>query len=251
MLQSIKLNIGKILTSRVVYRTIVKPTIKNGCVRTSKGYVNVDDQSIYIQSLLFWRIYENSERRLIERYLRKDCPVIELGASIGMTTLTICKVVEGNIPVISVEANPTLIPSLLKTKNINKLDNLEIVNAAIDYGPDKEVSFIIDDNNLGSQKGVTDKSVSIPGIRLSDILRRGNIGRYALVSDIEGAELEMVLCENDPAVFGNCTQIIMEIHDTTYNGKQYTKKDIVASIIERFSMQIIFNDNDTWVFEKK
>src|ERR1700754_3594028 len=144
MPQSLKFRIGQVLTSGPVYKMLVKPSLKNDCVRTSKGLIDVRNQSRYIQSLLFWRIYENSERRLIEEHLERDCPVIELGASIGMTTLTICRSVDPSVPVITVEANPILIPNLQATRTANQLNHLEIINAAVDYGPAGEVSFIID-----------------------------------------------------------------------------------------------------------
>jgi FkbM family methyltransferase len=246
----IKLFIGKILTSALFYHIFVKHGLKNSCLKTSKGFISVEKQDRYIKSLLFWGLYENSERKTISKYIKKDLAVIELGASIGMTTITICNMVNKNVPVISVEANPLLIPNLEKTKDINRIANLVLIHGAIDYSNESEIPFIIDNRNLGSRKGDDGSLMMVPALKLSEILTRHKIGPYVLVSDIEGAEAELILSEYESFIFENCRQIIIELHDTSCNGEQYTKLDLVKLITDRFAMNMVSNKGQTWVFEK-
>jgi len=250
MFQSIKLRIGKILTSDFSYNLFVRPSLRNGCVKTSAGLINVDRQSRYISALLFWRVYENAERKLIRRYMRKDLPVVELGASIGMTTLTICKTVNPGVPVVCVEANPNLLANLNGTKAANRLDNLRIVQAAIEYVNPGQVSFAIDSNNLGSHKGDTANSVTVDAIRLGDIVQTNNFDRYTLVSDIEGAELEIGLYEKQE-ILDRCDQVIIEVHDTTHNGRLYHTQEVIRLLEEKFSMQTVFSRQNTVVLERQ
>lgn len=250
MLQSIKLRIGRVLTSDLSYNLFVRPNLRNGCVRTSAGLINVDRQSRYISALLFWRIYENAERKLIRRYMRKDLPVVELGASIGMTTLTICKTVNPGIPVVCVEANPNLLANLLGTKAANRLDNLQIVQAAIEYVNQGKVSFAIDSNNLGSHKGDTAGSITVDAVKLGEIVETNKFDRYTLISDIEGAELEIALYERQE-ILDKCDQVIIEVHDTAHNGRSYHTLEVIHLLEKKFAMQTVFSKHNTVVLERQ
>ena len=249
LIQYVKIKIGNFLVSDFIYKWIVQRTMKKSYYFLPIGKLNIENQSTYIQSLIYWNIYEKSEIKTISKYLDRHCPVIELGASIGMTTLTICSLVDKNVPVISVEANPLLINNLNNTKHINNLSNLDIVHAAIDYEGGGSIQFSIDANNLGSKKGSSSSSVIIKTVKLRELILNKNIKRFSLISDIEGAEVELFLLE-DVETFSGCELIIIELHDITYKDVCYTKNDIAEVIIKRFSMRILKTDGKTWVFGK-
>lgn len=82
---------------------------------------------------------------MIARYLPQDVAVVELGASIGGITNVIRRKLNDDIPLISVEANPHLIPlikrSLIESKQLGKV---EIIHAAIYYGEGSTATFEID-----------------------------------------------------------------------------------------------------------
>jgi len=247
LIKYIKVRLGDILVSDFVYKYIVQRAMTKSYYTSPHGKLNIENQSAYIQSLIYWNIYERSEIKAINKYLCPHCPVIELGASIGMTTLAICNLVK-NVPVISVEANPLLINNLLKSKHLNNFINLDIVHAAIDYGGGG-VQFSIDTNNLGSKKESTSTSFLVKTIKLRDIILRGHIDRFTLISDIEGAEVDLLLSE-DVEAFVGCELIIIELHDIIYRDVHYAKKHIAEIIVKRLSMRIYETDGRIWVFGK-
>ena len=250
MLTFIKRQIGNVLTSGTVYQWLVKPEINNGFLKISLGYLCVKDQSPYLQSLIYWKIYERSEVKLIRSFLKNNIPVVEFGASLGMTSFTICSTVNKNIPVISVEANPKLFYNLNETKNKNNLSNLSLICAAVDYSGASIIDFILDESNLGSHKGISRNSVSVPTIKLSDIIIKNKLKEFCLVCDIEGAELEMFINETNTEVISGCRQIIIELHPASYNGRHYARAEINDIILEKFKMRTVLTDGKTWVYEK-
>jgi FkbM family methyltransferase len=247
---SINKRIGDVLTSSALHTLLVKHAVKDGFIKTSTGYISVEQQASYLQSLIYWNLYERSEVKLIAKFLGRQLPVIEFGASLGKTTSTICTTVGNSIPVISVEANPKLMANLQRTKAKNNFTNLTLKSAAIDYSGAKEIQFTLDESNLGSRKGSSGTSVSVPTICLHDVMSAGNFERYSLVCDIEGAELEMFLLEKNQQVINGCQQIIIELHPASHEGRFYTPADINKIIIENFSMKLIHNDGKTWVYSK-
>lgn len=250
MISFFKKIIGTLITSKFVYNTIVRKSIKNGFLKKPFGYIYIEGQSPYLQSLIFWGVYEKAEIALIQRFLKKDLPVIELGASLGMTTIVICSSINKNCRVISVEANPRLNKSLNVTKQKNSFDNLSIVSAAIDYSDNDFIGFYQDDRNLGSHKSNGIQSIKVPTVKLSEIKKKYSLFDFCLVSDIEGAELEMFWLENDVETIEGCKQIIIELHNAIYNGVNFLPSDISILIKEKFRMNIKYNFQNTWVFER-
>jgi FkbM family methyltransferase len=250
MLTNLKRQVGDLLTSKVVHKSIVQPAITDGFLKSNNKFICVRDQAPYLQSLIFWNLYERSEVRLIRKFLKRDIPVVELGASLGMTSLAICSTVGESVSVVSVEANPKLFNNLYETRKRNALNNLTLLSAAVDYSGESNTSFILDDSNLGSHKGVSENSVLVPTIRLCDLILKNQIRQFSLVCDIEGAELDMFMNETHPRVVDGCLQIIIELHPVTYNGKHYTRSEVSGIIEENFHMKTVYSDGKTWVFEK-
>ena len=63
--------IQEILTNKLVHRLIVKPFIKNNILKTKYGWIDLTGQHSFIQSLIFWNVYERKEIRAIKKYLDK------------------------------------------------------------------------------------------------------------------------------------------------------------------------------------
>lgn len=251
MMTYLKRRIGDMLTSRLLHKLVVKPAINNGFLLTDTGSICVRDQSPYLQSLIYWKLYERSEVKLIKRFLKQNVPVIEFGASLGMTSASICTTLNKTVRVISVEANPKLFYNLTETKNRNGFDNLQLICAAVDYSGEPSISFMLDESNLGSHKGISENSVQVPAVELNRIVRENQLKHFALVCDIEGAELELFINETNTQVIEACTQIIIELHPAEYNGKKYVRSEINDIILEKFKMRTIYTDGKTWVYEKK
>ena len=117
-MKSFNFFIGKFLTSKIIYNTLIKPFFKKNIFASQTFKIDLNNQPDFIKSSIFWGIYERSEISLIKRFINIDLPVIELGASIGGISLAILRSVNSQ-KVISVEANPRLIPNLLNTNKLN------------------------------------------------------------------------------------------------------------------------------------
>lgn len=246
-MKNIKQLFQYLITRKFVYYLFVKWNINNEFIKKKYGYINVSKQSIFLKSLIFFGVYERKERIIIQKYLKTGFDIIELGSSLGVITLLLCK--KSKKKVITVEANPCLNRNLNLTKFKNQLNNLYIYSQAISY-QQGFVKFEIDYNNLGSKISETNGTF-IQTIRIEDIVYQNNIKEFILISDIEGAEIEFILNLQDANIINNCVQIIIELHESKYNGILYSKDNMVKMIKSKFNMILIINSHDVWVFERQ
>lgn len=228
--------------------------------RISRFGVTIDTPGIHkvIQATLFWGYYERSERRAIARHMRSDLPVIELGSGIGFVSVLIAKRLRSKQQV-AVDGNPKAIPILANTLRINGCDNVKVILGAIAYSGSESVAMEKADvyvfSRLASMatpnrdgKKVVDVN-DIPAITLSQILDSEGIGDFVLVSDIEGAELELI--ESEASAAGRlCQQAIMELHYIERGGVQWGPEQIAERICELWGMRVVGTEGHVWVFER-
>lgn len=250
MFNAFKSKIWIFLTSPRIGKLIIKYFTKDGFIKTTAGLVKVGSFPTMPISLIFWGLYEREDIKFINKYLSAVTPVIEFGASLGVTTSHICKKVKSDTPVISIEANPNLYVNLLETKKINRLDNLVIISAAIDYSGTENVGFSVDESTLSSSKNSKNLNVIVPAIKLSDIIKKHCFQEYSLVCDIEGAEIELILMENNLDAIKCCNLIIIELHQTTFEKKTYSIEELLMMLANKFLMKVIDQDERTFVLSK-
>jgi hypothetical protein len=68
-------------------------------------------------------------------------------------------------------------------------------------------------------------------LTLGALLERHNIGEYTIVSDIEGAEIAILL--NETEVLKRCRALIIELESCTYRGEHYSLgriRDIISGL---------------------
>lgn len=205
----------------------------------------------FIKSSIFWGLYERSETKYLKRYLRRDLPVVELGASLGYVTGHLA--MYGTNAVIAIEANPGLIANLNGMVELNDFHQITVQNMCIDYSGRKAVPFQIDTGGLGSKKTASESAgtVFVKTATLSEIKRSHNLARYVLVSDIEGAEIEIFLQETDQSVIDDCMQIFIELHETQFEGKAYSPVDLSQIIKNKWQMKEVLNDGKVWIFDRQ
>lgn len=180
-----------------------------------------DDIDPRVKAYLFWGIYESAEIRFIHQYLGAKLDVIELGSSLGVVS---CHIARKLMPdrarrLICVEANPYLRQLIANQLNHNVPEvKVTIVSAAIDYscapGSDDRIAFGLGATNLDSSvagHSLPDQMVEVETVTLGALIEREKISAYALVSDIEGAELGIFL--HDHEALCGCRQIIIELHE--------------------------------------
>lgn len=212
--------------------------------------VNVTDE---VKAELFWGIYESAEIRFIQRYLRTDLDVVELGSSLGVVASHIAQRIIGR-RLICVEANPSLKETIQANLHANARSvDCRVIEAAIDYeATDVGVtSFVRGRNNLDSKaaRGEHEKSIWVKSTTLSALLREHTIDEYALVTDIEGAELGIFLA--DSAALRNCRQIIAELHDATFQQRSADVEDLINIICRDCGFTLRARRGPVCVFDKE
>jgi FkbM family methyltransferase len=174
---------------------------------------NVDNPLIRREhkSTIYFGIYEEPERRFVRRFLRAESTVIELGGSIGVVSCMINQKLAEPRRHVVVEANPMLVPTLHRNRELNKCE-FRVVNAAIAYGV-TEVAFSSRGHFLmGSLASCDDPDAQrVPACTLQQLL--GDLAEtdMVLVSDIEGAEIALVEHDGD-LIASRFGMIIMETH---------------------------------------
>jgi FkbM family methyltransferase len=250
MLTKTKLIIGSTLCNPVI-SDVISIIFKGRIPRW--GFV-IDTNNDYIPrcnaASIFWGLYERKEIDLIRQFLRTDLDVIELGSSLGVISLHIIKVQNREQKIICLEANPYLIETIKANANLNApWKNVEVLNRAIDYSGQSEVSFNVSQNNLGSQinHSNVDNSTSVKTTTLKKLIHDYHIKDFALVSDIEGAEAGMIL--KDVEALKHCKQMIIELHPINYEGYTYSVDELREKIEAIHGFRLIAKRHGVHVFE--
>lgn len=160
--------------------------------------------------------YEAEEAAMVIKHLGVDRTVIELGGSLGVIARLIRSRLNPGIRHVVVEANPALTETCRANAVIRVGDPTEIVTAAIHYdGPTArfELSGNVHANRVNGVGG--GRMIEVPAITLADVrARAGHPKTYALICDIEGGELPMVM--RDGPALSDALLVIMELHPQFY-----------------------------------
>lgn len=203
---------------------------------------------------IFWGIYETPEIAFVKKYLNPELDVIELGSSIGVLASHVGKKINSSCKLICVEANPILLKTLQKNLELNiTKPNVNIVHAAIDYVYEQNwVEFTISNNSLDS--GIKDiklqkEKIKVATTTLSNIISKYGIDNYTLICDIEGAEYDLFMNENE--VLKNCKQLHLEMQENEIvRGKTIRIKEVVQMLQDKYDLKPIDNYLGAYVFEK-
>ena len=206
----------------------------------------------WVEASIFWGFYEGAEIRFIEKHFKGDTDVLELGASSGIVSSHIIAKMKSGHRLVSVEANKgltTVWTENTRRHNVNGVRS-ELLHAAIYYHGDT-VMFGISSNTTESQLTGTGDNMTatrVPALTLSSIVQRSELKEYSLFSDIEGAEID-VLLEDDEAL-NRCRNIFIELHEANHNGRRYAVDEIV-SIIEDKGFRLIDRYGSVCFFTRK
>src|SRR5262249_15314646 len=231
--------IGKIARERMVFDRFV--------IETSSPLITPRTKA-----LLFWGLYESAELRFLNRYLRTDLDVVELGSSIGVISCAIRTRIHPERKLVCVEADPQLASLTRSNLEANRLSaNTSILANAIDYHDQNEwsMSFCAGADNLtGSVGRMTTGVARTEMTTLASVLHDESIDEFALVSDIEGAEAGIIL--RDPIALRRCVQIIIELHPTTFEGRPVSAYLMRDALISVHGFSLVAAHGPVFVFEK-
>ena len=179
-----------------------------------------------VRARLFWRLYEGAEVRMVRAHMRPTPCIIDLGTSLGVLGAVACRTVPGGARVIGVEANPDLLRVARQNLSCNAPDSpyadVTVAHGAIDYSrpPGASVAFDASGIHVGAALAAAGgtRTFSAPVVRLGSLLAQNGVYTYTLLMDIEGAESGVLL--DEPEALDQCQQMIVEFHDTDYDGQQ-------------------------------
>jgi len=219
--------IGRLMRDRIPLRGCVYDT-SDPCVDAT------------VKAMLFFRGYESAEIRFVQKYLRRDLDVVELGASLGVVSSQIAKRIGSGRRLVSVEANAALLPTLRRNVAQNAPHvSVTIVNAALHYdGP--EVSLSLGPTNLDAHVAAGAHANAIMAVRavtLASLVAEHGIDRYALVSDVEGAEAAIFV--NEGAALERCEQVIVELHEVLYREVSYSVDALLELAREKHGFDVV------------
>ena len=173
-----------------------------------------------VKAMMFWRLYERNEIRLVRRYIRPSDDVIELGSSLGVVASHIVTRLDRNARYLGVEANSRLSrPLCLNLERHARCRSWEIVHAAISYPAKDRVLFEVSRFTANSKLATVTSTdiLEVSGETLSNLLQRYGMETYSLVADIEGAEAGFIY--GGETELAGCIRLIIELHDTVHAGK--------------------------------
>ena len=162
------------------------------------------------------RPYEAPEAMLISRYVPKGANVIELGGCMGVVSALIRQTIGPDAKHVVVEANPDLV-AICKTNATRYASEgaAEVVQSAVDYSGKPSIAFAKGHNaHVGRVAQAGEAGFTVPTTTLSSLAAKLPEGRFALVCDIEGAELALV--ENEAETLRSVNPLILETHPGIY-----------------------------------
>lgn len=201
--------------------------------------------------------YEREEIDAIRRILRKDDVVLDLGASLGVTSCVIANTISNPENLVSVEANPNLIENLKHNMELNN-KNFIIKEGAVSYN-NREVRFNF--NGLSHSGSIYKKthlmgedreskygkyqSVRKTTITPMDLEKEFNKNFTFLSCDVEGEEFDMMY-ELYP-YFKDFNGMIIEFHEDR-GDERHNRGEIHSMYSKEFKITTI---GATSIFEKK
>lgn len=208
------------------------------------------DLRLSIQCQIADGSYERAEAALIDRFVPRDLPVIELGGCLGLISSYLAARLSPDADLIVVEANPTLIECCRHNATADGTrQRTRVVHAAIAYGQET-VQFEVSDNVHINRVGTTGGGgVSVPTTTLGALLKSISAPEgYALICDIEG--FEVALLENDAEALRGCRTAVVELHPQMY-AAMGTDLDAVLALAAGAGLEPVASDDNVYALVRK
>lgn len=184
-----------------------------------------------IKAALLLGGYESGEYRFVQRHLPRDVDVVELGGSLGVISCTTRRAIAPERRMVIVEADPRLANSLRRNLALNGCEtNTTVAEVAISYGGGDTVAFAMGESSVSGRiasEAPDLQTVQVPARTLSGLLDEHGITDFALISDIEGVEWQIL--RHDLDALARARIIIMETHDSREHG---THQQLVATLLD-------------------
>jgi FkbM family methyltransferase len=100
-------------------------------IEYDEGLINVDTHLLSEYKILFFNNYEATVTSLVKHIVKPGDLCLDIGANVGAITLVMAFAAGGKGKVIAVEPHPVMVDRLRANIEINRLDNVSIVAAAL------------------------------------------------------------------------------------------------------------------------
>jgi len=154
--------------------------------------------------------FEAEEAAQIPHIVEPGDTVLDIGAGIGFISTLLARQ-DGVKKVISVEANPDLMPFMESLHQLNDVNNIERLNVVLTNSPARSMTFYQRrDFWMGSlMQGPNpfERSIEVPTENFSALLQAQKVD--LIVCDIEGAETQLFV----EADLSGVDRIYLELHD--------------------------------------
>lgn len=197
----------------------------------------LDDALSY--NLAKGRPYEDEEAQMVRRHLTPGTHVIELGGCLGIVSALIRNRIGPDATHVVVEANPGLIPVLTRNATHgNTAAKTRVMNVALDYSGRDTVSFDLGHNahvgrvgGTGNDRGKGTMRITAPATTLAALAGHLPPGPFALICDVEGAELDLFAHEQAD-VLARISLMVLETHPKFYDGGIARQKQLLDRLAE-------------------
>ena len=162
---------------RPVTRSLVDPPVAKVVTGLTRGGRSVPSQGLRldlshdsiepaIRAAVFWNLHERGDIHLIHQYIVPHVPVVDLGAGLGVTSMHALSMLEPDVELYAVEANPTMVPILRSV--LRHQQRAAVIPGALDYESDSQtVDFYPNSNFLRSAVKPDGETTAVPVPRLT------------------------------------------------------------------------------------
>jgi FkbM family methyltransferase len=193
--------------------------------------------------------YEKPERQAVVEFLDPSLPVVEFGGSIGVVSCLTNRKLEHPESHVVVEANPALVPVLIRNRDLNNC-KFAVLPRMIGYNGQMGTFFADNDNFvIGTAVSTESESLQpfeVPTVSLRSILDEYGFQRCTLICDIEGGESDLLKYESD-VLKNRIETIILEVHEWSLGKARVTE---MLSELRLLGFKEVLSQLDTYVFQK-
>lgn len=200
---------------------------------TANGIFYVDIASCLGYPLFKYGVYESGMLEVLKTYLKPGNIFVDLGTNEGYFTVIASQIVGNNGKVISVEPQSRLQLIIKANLELNKCENVTVLQAIILDAPKMASMYISTDMNTGSTSLVKTSRFTLPkeeiqGLTLTEVFQQQGITTCDLLKvDIEGYEYEAILGSRELFTSHRVKAIALELHPNHLAKRGLSEKEII------------------------
>jgi FkbM family methyltransferase len=227
--------------------------VKRVVIETSQGHFFVDPVSVLAQTLVKEGCYEDGMANTLKQYLHPGSTFVDLGANEGYFTVIGARHCGPQGKVVAIEPQLRLLPVIEKNLELNAIQGVQVVNAAITDKEGEGTFFLAASTNTGSSGLHRSAKYALPSqsvqlLRLEQVLDGAGLQSVDLMKvDIEGFEYEALL--GSPKVFEQrrVRYLALELHPEVLAERHKDASDITRMLEAAGYRLETSHGNTVWV----